>query len=313
MKKMKKVGLLLGIGFMLVNNVSAKEMVITEKGILFDEENKTIVSVDEGTKVNSIDGLENHKGYYVNYNNKKYFVPNDGLTSPENYSGYEEYVNSHKPKVTISSNNYVYEKVNFETNDPWIKKVVNNYKPVGKNDSEIFMNLNKYILGLNLKYQTGGSKDQLESMKDGYTACYGITCLQRLLLDKSNLKYRVVYSLPINYDTYEADPSNPRHIFMEVKVDGKWRLADGTYLQTNPKKVNQEKKDDKFLYDSFMKNERDYKNNIYARFNSNKDFPDVEYLVSGTYQAGKKIEDNGFNAKHSTIKFLPSNFKVTNK
>ena len=37
MKKMKKVGLLLGIGFMLVNTVSAKEMAVASGGMLYDE------------------------------------------------------------------------------------------------------------------------------------------------------------------------------------------------------------------------------------------------------------------------------------
>lgn len=32
MKKIKKIGLLLGIGFMLVNNVSAKEMKLVDSG-----------------------------------------------------------------------------------------------------------------------------------------------------------------------------------------------------------------------------------------------------------------------------------------
>ena len=40
MKKIKKIGLLLGIGFMLVNNVSAKEMKLVDSGFLFNKETK---------------------------------------------------------------------------------------------------------------------------------------------------------------------------------------------------------------------------------------------------------------------------------
>lgn len=90
MKNLKKIGLLfLGVGFMLVNNVSAKEMAVASGGMLYDEENKAFLTVEEGTRVNTIDGLETHKGYYVNYNNKKYFVQNDGLVEVSKYARWE--------------------------------------------------------------------------------------------------------------------------------------------------------------------------------------------------------------------------------
>ena len=175
MKKIKKIGLLLGIGFMLVNNVSAKEMAVASGGMLYDEENKTFLTVEEGTRVNTIDGLETHKGYYVNYNNKKYFVQNDGLVDVSKCAKWEEYKEVRKPKYKAVNTDKSFEMVNFTFNEPWFNEIVNNYRPSGETESQVLMSLVKYISDLDLTYRLFPYTSQWETIEDGYTACHGGT------------------------------------------------------------------------------------------------------------------------------------------
>lgn len=300
---MKKSFLLaLGLGCLLVNNVSAKEMVVTNEGLLFDEDNKTIVSIEEGTKVNTIDKLETHKGYYVNHNNKKYFVPNFGLIEPEKYSEYKNYVKSRKPKFKKEDIASVFETVDFKTNDEFVNRIVNEYKPSGKNEEEVFVNLMKYISDLDLNYNYIEKVSQIDTIKYGYTACHGIAYLQKQLLDKTNLKYRVVLETPYNYDKEIADPVSPRHIFNEVQINGKWIKADATellniYVDENKTTVCKVGKDNQYILNFLKGTERIYDDsvNISKSVGENKNYPDCYFKVSGTYQSGKNIEDNGFS------------------
>lgn len=304
MKKFKKIGLLLGIGFMLVNNVSAKEMAVVRGGVLFDESNKKYLAVEEGTRVNTIEGLENNKGYYVNYNNKKYFVQKCGLLDVETYSKWEKYKEENKQKFKSGNGDEAFDFVNFKFDEPYFKEIVDNYKPSGKIDSQVFINLMKYMADLDLAYRMTPGASQWETIKDGYTACYGGTYLQKLLLDKANLKYRIVFERPANYETEEVDSLNPGHIYAEVQIDGKWVNAESTTLfnvynsRTNEIKPRI-KKDDATLYKIYLSNPKncvDLEKVDKSVSGSSKYYNDVCYVVSGTYQANEKVKDDGFSA-----------------
>ncbi len=301
MKKIKKIGLLLGIGFMLVNNVSAKEMAVASGGMLYDEENKTFLTVEEGTRVNTIDGLETHKGYYVNYNNKKYFVQNDGLVDVSKYAKWEEYKEARKPKYKGVNTDKSFEMVNFTFNEPRFNEIVDNYRPSGETESQVLMSLVKYISDLDLTYRLFPYTSQWETIKDGYTACYGGTYLEKNLLDKTNLKYRIVHEIPINYDTEEQDPYIPTHIFAEVQINGKWVNIESTSLFNKYDSENNEikyriNKDVEALYGMFLANpvSCDNPEKVGKIVRGSKYYKDVYFKVSGTYRKGKKVEDNGF-------------------
>lgn len=305
MKKIKKIGLLLlGIGCLLVNNVSAKEMAVVRGGVLYDESNKKYLAVEEGTRVNTVEGLENNKGYYVNYNNKKYFVQKCGLLDVETYSKWEKYKEESKPKFKADDGNEAYELVNFKFDEPYFNAIVDNYKPSGKTEAQVFMNLMKYMADLDLTYRIIPSATQWETIKDGYTACHGGTYLQKLLLDKANLKYRMVFERPANYETEELDPLNPSHVYAEVQIDGKWVNADSTILfnkyDFRTKEITPKiKKDETTLYKIFLNNPKsceDLEKVDKVVSGSSKYYNDINYIVSGTYQTNKKVKDDGFSA-----------------
>lgn len=318
MKKIKKIGLLLGIGFMLVSNVSAKEMAVVRGGVLYDESNKKYLDVEEGTRVNTIEGLKNNNGYYVNYNNKKYFVQKCGLLDVETYSKWEKYKEENKPKFKSANGDEAFELVDFKFNEPYFNAIVDNYKPSGKTDSQVFINLMKYMADLDLTYRVIPGVSQWRTIKDGYTACYGGTYLQKLLLDKTNLKYRIVFERPANYETDEISYLDSSHIYAEVQIDGKWVNAESITLfnvyDFNTKKIKPRiKKDESTLYKIYLSNPKsceDLEKVDKAVSGSSKYYNDAYYVVSGTYQANKKVKDDGFSAivkEHNWREFVIHN------
>ena len=286
---------------LLFTNVSAKTMVIVPGGTLFDEKNKSFLDLPAGTRVNTIDELENQKGQYVNYNNKRYFIPHFELTDVKTYEAYESYKESHKPKYKGINTDSAFESVNFKTNQEWFKDIIDGFKPSGNTEKEVAMSFIKYMADLDLTYRLFAGKSQWETIKDGYSACLGGTYIQKQLLDKTSLKYRIVLEIPVNYDNEEEDPYNFRHIFCEIQVDGKWVKVDSTALmntydfekQQIGQRITKKESDlEKMFFRNIVSSDEPEK--VGKAVKGNNYYKDMFLQVSGTYQKDKKIKDDGF-------------------
>lgn len=294
MQQIKKLYFLAFVA-LLFTNVSAKTMVIVPGGTLFDEENKTFLDLPAGTRVNTINELENQKGQYINFNNKRYFIPHFGLTELSTYESYEHYKEKHQPKYKGRNTDNVFEAVNFTFNDQYFSDVVDGFTPNGDTEKEVLLSLIKYMADLDLTYRVFADKTQWDTIKNGYSACLGGTYLQRRLLDKTSLKYRIVREIPVNYDSEEVDPYRSRHIFCEVQVDGQWVKIDSTSLMNTYDFENQQ------IGSRISKKKSDLEKMLFTHVRSvsepdkigkavkgNEYYKDVFFHMSGTYQQGKK-------------------------
>lgn len=305
---MKKIVILI-FSFFMIQNVWAKEMVAAEGTYLFNEKTKKIIIIEEGTKLETLDSKKHPRGYYVTRFGQEYYVPGHCLASEEDYKAY---LKATKPTIKNQSNDNVFNEVDVNLNKPWLEEIVEDYKPRGFSERAVLENLMAYIRSLNLYYSFDSNAGQFTSIENGYTACLGITFLQKELIDKTDLEYRIVLESPCNYKTEEIDPKSPRHIFMEVKVDGKWRNMDAVNMLRQKESKNQPatffaaKRSNKALFNSLMEKEVDYENKHFGKFfiAINENYPDVLYDVSGTYKHGKKVEDSDFSVMYSREKIF---------
>lgn len=305
---MKKIVILI-FSLFIVQNVYAKEMVATEGAYLFNEKTKKIIVIEEGTKVETLDNKTHPRGYYIKHFGQEYYVPDFCLASEDDYNAY---LKATKPKITHKSNNDIFEKVNVHINETWFNEIVDGYRPKGFSDKAVLENLMAYIKSLNLYYMFNSNIGQFSSIEKGYTACLGITFLQKELIDKTDLEYRIVLESPCNYKTEEIDPKSPRHIFMEVKIDGKWHNMDATNIlrqkgkQDGPISLFAAKISNKALFNAMMDKDVDYNQKHFGKFfiSVDEDYKDVVYDVSGTYKQGKKTDDSGFTVMYSRDKIF---------
>ena len=306
MKKIKKIGLLLGIGFMLVNNVSAKEMKLVDSGFLFNKETKKIVYPKDNRlfEVSECDKDSSWNGYNVEYKGQKYFVSSKNLVDPDLYN---KYLSKNKVKMIPKSNNDIYNYVDFINTNQYLKNIVENFNPVSKSDLEQVKEVMIYIKMLNLRYAWNDEISQWNSIQYGYSACHGIAYLQKLLLDKTNLEYRVVFEEPVNYLENKVDPVSPAHIFLDVKIDGKFYSLDATQLlrgknQESEVSFEQAKKSIDYMLSNILLQDADYTQKSKGHFKLVRDvsYPDVVSRVSGTYKQNRKIKDDGFDAWYSS-------------
>lgn len=302
MKKRTKalVGLVLLLG--LTQTVSAKEMMLKNDGYLFEKETKKIV-FPQDIKIFDVGEFNEDKeveGYNVNYRGKKYLALKQFFIEPELYS---KYLEQYKVIQQASNNDNVYDCVDFINTNQYIKEIVNNFYTNGTSDLEQIQDVMVYLTMLNLRYDLNSRKSQVNTIEDGYTACTGITYLQKLLLDKTNLKYRIVLENPANYEKKEQDPVSPGHIYCEVQVNGKWHAFDATELLKKERAsenltYEKAKKAISLTLNNSLSREVDYSNKYrgYFAIAIDPNYPDVISRVSGTYKNNHKIEDNGFNA-----------------
>ena len=284
-------------------------MVATEGAYLFNEKTKKIIIIKEGTKVETLYSKTHPRGYYVKHFGQEYYVPDFCLAPEEDYKAY---LKATKPKITHKSNDDVFEKVNAHINETWLNAIVDGYTPRGFSDKAVLENLMAYIRNLNLYYMFTSNDGQFSSIKYGYTACLGITFLQKELIDKTDLEYRIVLESPANYEKGEKDPQSPRHLFMEVKVNGKWRNMDAVNMlrqQNNtykPANLFEAKYYNKTLFKSMIEKDIDYTKRSFGKFfiSVDEDYQDVMYDVSGTYKQGKKTDDSGFTVMYSRDKIF---------
>lgn len=302
MKKRTKalVGLVLLLG--LTQTVSAKEMMLKNDGYLFEKETKKIIFPQDEKffDVGEFNEDKEMEGYNVNYKGKKYLVLKKYFIEPELYS---EYLEKYKVKQQASNNDSVYDYVGFTNTNQYIKEIIDNFYTSGTSDLEQIQDVMVYLKMLNLRYDLNSRNSQFNTIEYGYTACNGITYLQKLLLDKTNLKYRIVLENPANYERKEQDPVSPGHIYCEVQINGKWHAFDATEL-LKKERANENityenaKNAIKHLLNNSLSREVDYSNKHsgYFAIAIDPNYPDVISRVSGTYRNNHKIEDNGFNA-----------------
>lgn len=306
MKKFKKIGLLLGIGFMLVNNVSAKEMKLVDSGFLFNKETKKIVFPQDNEifEVNEENKDSSWDGYNVEYKGQKYFVNSEHLIDPDLYN---RYLNETKVKLIPSSNDDVYKYVDFLNNNKYLKNIVDEFEPASYSDLDQVREVMICLKMLNLRYAWNDDISQWDSIQYGYSACHGIAYLQKLLLDKTDVEYRVVFEQPANYLKNTIDPVSPAHILLEVKINHKWYTMDATQLlrrdrQEGGVSYEEAKQSIDYMLSNALLKESNYKNRFKGFYNIaiDPEYPDVISKVSGTYRKNKKIRNDGFEAWYSS-------------
>ncbi|WP_019139309.1 hypothetical protein [Peptoniphilus timonensis] len=284
----------------------AKEMRLVDSGSLYNKETKKIVFPQDKKifEVNDANKDSSWDGYNVEYKGKKYFINSYDLIEPELY---DRYIHENKVKVEFSTNNDIYNYVNFYNSNQYIENIVDNFCPEGNTDLEQLKEVMIELKKLNLRYAWSDDISQWDSIQYGYSACHGIAYLQKLLLDKTNVEYRVVLERPVNYIKEIEDPVSPAHIFLEVKIDDNWYAVDATQLlrKENSKEemtyYDVQKAID-FMMSNILKSKVDYTKRSQGFFDIaiNPEYPDVISRVSGTYKRNKKIKDDGFNAWFSS-------------
>lgn len=304
----KNLKLVLGLTFIigLLQPVSAKEMRLMDSGFLFNKENKKIVfpqdkkifEVNEGNKDSSWDG------YNVEYKGQKYFVNSEHLMDPDLYN---RYLNETKVKLIPSSNDDVYRYVDFINRNEYLQNIIDNFAPVGFSDLEQVREVMICLKMLNLRYAWNDDISQWDSIQYGYSACHGIAYLQKLLLDKTDVEYRVVFEQPANYLKNTIDPVSPAHILLEVKINHKWYTMDATQLlrrdrQEGGVSYEEAKHSIDYMLSNALLEESNYKNRSKGFYDIaiDPEYPDVISKVSGTYRKNKKIRNDGFEAWYSS-------------
>lgn len=245
---------------------------------------------------------KNNDDRWVSYNKRVYKVNKDKKFTEKQLMDYGQYS---KPIIERVDGKEQSEVLNRKVNNKNVFKIVTNYhKPPNlTSDLDVFKSIVKYISELNLNYSQKNPNNQINNIEKGYTACLGITWLQKQLLDKTGIEYKIVSFRPYNFETNDIDYSNNGHILLYVKLDGKWYKSDMSDLITG-------KSDDKIPYYGFveevLENEVDLKNNYYGlTFNyiKNNNYKDVIQIISPTMKKGKSIYDNGFVIKQRTDTF----------
>lgn len=266
-------------------------------------EEKVIIKEYKAKKDNDdeIKLYKNNEDRWVSYNKRVYKVNKDKKFTLEDLKEYDKYS---QPIIERIDGKEQSEVLNRKVNNKKVLKIVNNYKiPDNNLDIDKFKDIVKYISELNLNYNQKNPNNQINNIEKGYTACLGITWLQKELLDKVGIEYKIVSFRPYNFETNKIDYSNNGHIMLYIKLDGKWYKSDMSDLISGDPK-------DKIPYYGFveevLEGEIDFRSNYYGlTFNyvKNKEYNDVIQIISPTMKNGKSIYNNGFVVKQRTSTF----------
>lgn len=244
---------------------------------------------------------KNNDDRWVSYNKRVYKVNKDKKFTEDQLIDYDKYS---KPIIERVDGKEQSEVLNRKVNNKNVLKIIDKYKiPEETSDLDVFKSIVKYISELNLNYSQKNPNNQINNIEKGYTACLGITWLQKQLLDKTGIEYKIVSFRPYNFQTNDIDYSGNGHIMLYIKLDEKWYKSDMSDLITG-------KSDDKIPYYGFveevLENEVDLKNNYYGlTFNyiKNNSYNDVIQIISPTMKNGKPIYENGVVLKQRTDTF----------
>lgn len=238
---------------------------------------------------------------WVTYNNRAYKVNKNKKFTVEDLRDYDEYS---KPEVEFSKNFDQAKVLDRKYNSKYIDKIINNFSiSNSKSDIDKYKYIVQYISELNLNYSQKNPNKQIKNIEKGYTACLGITWLQKQLLDKTDVCYKIVSFRPYNFENNDIDYSNNGHIFLYVKLDNKWYKSDMSDLISD---ISGEKIPYYGFVEEVMESDVDFKDNYYGlTFNyiKNDKYKDVIQIVSPTMQNGKVVQNNGFNVKQRTETF----------
>lgn len=295
-KKSLKLGLSI-VFLMLMQPTYARTMIGTGCGVLIDPQtNKLVKYLDIGEKVNTIN--EKEKNPIINYNGKDYKINMSGLISEEDY---KEYLEKYAPKYRYLDDEPMKE---LEPIDKYleIRQFVANFQPKGKIQEEQLREVISYMGTYNLGFGVRTNQTQLETIETEHiSACGGITSILVRLLDKTDLKYRVVVERSGNYEK-ETESHLVGHIYPEVRVNSKWLSVDSSIFTSHPdlEKERIEYKNSERKYSAITKqiieNERIYNNhiNLVNTLKTDSENKDLRLRVGNTYLKGKKVEDSGF-------------------
>ena len=200
-------------------------------------------------------------------------------------------------RVKVIYKAYMDKVLDIKTNEDF-NKLVKDFQPSNPNNSkETMRDIALYIRKLGLVYDyrniEDANKNQVDNLPKGYTRCYGITAFTTRLLDKTNIKYRVIRYAYIMSDTGKFSKIDGGHMYLQVLTDdSKWATIDLTTilnLKVNPNKFVD--KSFEVLEDSSISVGKKIGNPI----TENYDKPYIqEFYIFPERLAGKDVFDSNF-------------------
>lgn len=149
------------------------------------------------------------------------YIPRSAILDKDTIERFQE---ANKPIVNTIPQAIDLKTYNVDGIEPYVKKL-----PQNISNEEALRQAIQAILDLNFDYYVAEDNDQVRTMKDGKTACYGVLLIQKALLDQTNLKYRIVMQSACNLKTGSIVDKGS-HISMDIFIDDKWYAFDATYL-----------------------------------------------------------------------------------
>lgn len=187
-----------------------------------------------GDKIEYVKGdKQNDDFVIVRHNAKEYSIPREMMVkyfSAEDMKKFFEKENSLKflkKDKNISNHINVISLSSIEKDKNLLNGLTKDFYTKETSDEGKFKDVLTYIQSKSLRYGEGkNGEGQLETIKNGYTMCYGISRLQAYLYDKCGLEYRFVWASAYNPKTNSLANDRFNHIYLETKLDGKWYRTD---------------------------------------------------------------------------------------
>lgn len=219
--------------FMILNGKNPKIQETTQTSLVSLAENYSIY--DKHEKEIRKSKFKEHVNIYPNktklingntcykseFDNTIAYIPKSAILNKEKSQAFQE---ANKPVVNTTQLSLDLKTYNVDEIKPYVKKL-----PQNISNKEALNQVIQAILDLDFDYYVPKDNDQVRTMKDGKTACYGILLIQKALLDQTNLKYRIVMQNACNLKTGSLS-DEAGHISMDISINNKWYAFDATYL-----------------------------------------------------------------------------------
>lgn len=246
-KKMRKIlsikKFILVIGLMMFSLVSASPIVfakpvqkeaLTVKLPTLGLSRKEDHLLRPGDKIEYLrDDKQNDDFVVIRHNSLEYLIPREMMVkyfSAEDMKKFFEKENNLKfLKKDKNISNYinVISLSSIDRDKNLLNGLTKDFYTKETSDEGKFKDVLAYVQAKNFRYGEGkNGEDQLETIKSGYTMCYGISRLQACLYDKCGLEYRFVWASAYNPKTNSLANDRFNHIYLETKLGGKWYRTD---------------------------------------------------------------------------------------
>lgn len=268
-----------------VNNKDIRYVTLSGDYPVYDKRYKFIEKTKFGNNaevnLNKVALIDEDIYYKANKDGKIVYIPEDSIIDKNTI---KEYMNYIKPKYDILNSNLEL----YDNNSKEFLKCYNLDININLSDNEKLKEIINKILKLNLKYENSEIEDLSKNLGLGKTNCEGISLIQRKLLDKTGITYRVIYQHPINLETKKISEEIPGHVSIEVKINNKWYEFEGTdIIGRQDIKNNTADKIYNSILASEIKTEKD--RNILVEHNN--EYNGTIFMVSSPRVNGKYLGD----------------------